>query len=283
MRTLITRSASGALFVVLIIGSITWNFYSFALLFYLILLLAHFEFFRLLEENDIEPLKIPGYFLSTLFYSLAVFLPDMKLTNHFFLLLLILLVISSILISGLYRKEKYPFREIFGTLFPVFYITVPFMLFILSANTCDYIPSMNRFNCTYDSFAPIGFFIILWTNDSIAYLAGSYFGRHKLFPSVSPNKSWEGVIAGFTSGMIAAYCVSYYYEGLTLWSWIGVSVIIGIFAPLGDLIESKIKRSARSKNSGNIMPGHGGVLDRFDGFLLAAPVYWGYLTILKNL
>lgn len=125
----------------------------------------------------------------------------------------------------------------------------------------------------------IGFFIILWCNDVFAYLVGSAIGKTKLAVNISPKKTWEGTIGGIVLSMVSAFLISKYFFSLDVVNWLVLGLLISIFATLGDLLESKFKRQAGIKDSGNILPGHGGVLDRFDGMILAAPVVYIYLSI----
>ncbi|MBL4657483.1 MAG: phosphatidate cytidylyltransferase, partial [Flavobacteriales bacterium] len=122
---------------------------------------------------------------------------------------------------------------------------------------------------------------ILWTNDSFAYVFGSLFGKRKLFESVSPKKTWEGTIAGGVFAIGLAYFIVHFFPELHRRDWVIVAIIIVIFGNLGDLIQSKFKRSVSVKDSGNILPGHGGILDRFDGVYLAAPFVFAYIQYLK--
>ena len=125
----------------------------------------------------------------------------------------------------------------------------------------------------------LGFFIILWSNDVFAYLVGSTIGKTKLAERISPKKTWEGTIGGIILSMLAAYVLSNYFFSLDLENWLVLGFLISIFATLGDLLESWFKRQAGVKDSGKLMPGHGGILDRFDGMILAAPMVYIYLSI----
>jgi phosphatidate cytidylyltransferase len=127
----------------------------------------------------------------------------------------------------------------------------------------------------------MGFFFILWANDSFAYLTGVSIGKHRLFERISPKKSWEGSIGGFVSGLLTAWVISIFFKEFDLINWIVIAAIIMIFGTFGDLVESLFKRSLKVKDSGNILPGHGGLLDRFDAVFLAAPAVFVYLILIK--
>jgi phosphatidate cytidylyltransferase len=135
----------------------------------------------------------------------------------------------------------------------------------------------------HQSFNPkiiIGIFVLLWVNDTFAYLIGKNFGKHKLFEKVSPKKTIEGFVGGFIFTIIASFIISYFFDFLSPFEWFIIALIVGIFGNLGDLIESKFKRIAGVKDSGKIMPGHGGLLDRLDSFIFVVPYTFIYLKIL---
>ena len=129
----------------------------------------------------------------------------------------------------------------------------------------------------FAKFLIMGIFILIWVNDSFAYLVGKTIGKNKLFPSVSPKKTWEGTIGGLVFALVAAYFMSKYETNISLMQWFILAIVIVVTGSLGDLIESKFKRAAGVKDSGAILPGHGGMLDRLDSLIFAAP--FAYLTI----
>jgi phosphatidate cytidylyltransferase len=127
----------------------------------------------------------------------------------------------------------------------------------------------------------VGMFVLIWINDSFAYLIGSNFGRQKLFESVSPKKTVEGFLGGVFFSAIGSYFIFKYTNNLGFSNWLIISVIISVFGTIGDLIESKYKRQANVKDSGNLMPGHGGLLDRLDSAIFVAPFIYLFLKILN--
>ena len=139
---------------------------------------------------------------------------------------------------------------------------------------------------TIDMLLPLSIFIFLWTNDTGAYCSGSLFGKHKLFPRISPAKSWEGSIGGGILVVIVAALIGYSTTNesgvnmLTIPQWIGLGIVVAVFGTWGDLVESLFKRTLGVKDSGNILPGHGGMLDRFDSSLMAIPAAVVYLYAL---
>lgn len=176
-----------------------------------------------------------------------------------------------IIVAELYRKYKNPFHNIAYTLFGVLFAAVPFCFFY----------AMAFIDGTYSTHYPLGFLILLWSSDTGAYLFGIKLGKHKLFERHSPKKTWEGFIGGMLTSMLAAFILSNCFNELPLVHWLGMSAIIASAGTLGDLSESMLKRSLSAKDSGSILPGHGGLLDRFDGLLLAAPLVFVYLKFLS--
>jgi len=135
---------------------------------------------------------------------------------------------------------------------------------------------------SFNFHVPLAFLIMLWSNDTGAYLSGYFFGRTKLFERHSPKKTWEGFVGGVLIAALAGYILSNFYHELSWDKWVIMAVLIGCFGTLGDLVESMFKRSINIKDSGGILPGHGGLLDRFDGLLLSAPIVYAYLYLITN-
>lgn len=123
-------------------------------------------------------------------------------------------------------------------------------------------------------------FVLIWSSDTFAYLTGKFFGKHKMAPKISPKKTWEGFAGGVVLTLVLAFFVEKYFPELR-GNWMIVGLLVSIFAPLGDLVESQLKRSFAVKDSGNIIPGHGGVLDRLDSFIICAPVVYLYFILEK--
>ena len=128
---------------------------------------------------------------------------------------------------------------------------------------------------------PLSVFIFLWASDSGAYLVGSLIGKHRLFERISPKKSWEGSIGGGVLALVAAWALWYFFPIMSLWQWIGMALVVVVFGTWGDLVESLLKRQLGIKDSGHILPGHGGILDRFDSSMLAVPAVVIYLYTLS--
>ena len=181
-----------------------------------------------------------------------------------------------------FRKHKNPFFNISYTLAGVIYIALPFTMLNYLVVDIQELPAYN-----FNPWVLAGIIMTLWANDSWAYIWGSLFGKHKLFPSISPGKTWEGFIGGLISAWLWAYLMFWlidtidYFENKNIeWiDWIVISTILSVIGTLGDLVESKLKRSLNIKDSGNFLPGHGGILDRFDALIMSIPFVLVYLYI----
>lgn len=268
MKNFFARTITAFVFVFIIIGSICWNQFIFAAVFQLITLLGVWEFYKLVETNEIKPQKLTGLIISSLMF-LSFCFASMQLINIKFLLAIIALVFI-IFIVEIFRKKIKPFHNIAFTILGIIYVALPFSLLNFFFN-----PTLSD-----NTFLPeilLGFLFILWLNDTSAYLFGMLFGKHLLFPRLSPKKTWEGFISGITISLISAYVISLFYIELSLLQWILIALIIIVFSILGDLSESMLKRSLNHKDSGNLLPGHGGILDRFDGLFITVPFVLLYL------
>jgi phosphatidate cytidylyltransferase len=164
-------------------------------------------------------------------------------------------------------------RRLFHTSFALLYIGVPMIL----------LPMVGYYHGEEQPWVLASVFVLIWCNDSFAYLLGSAIGKHKIFPRISPNKTWEGFLGGVVSTVLAAVIFHHYLPIMPFWGWLGLALVVLIFGTLGDLFESAIKRSYNIKDSGKFMPGHGGILDRIDSLLFALPMAYFYLSIIENL
>ena len=192
-----------------------------------------------------------------------------------------LVSIIYLMVAELYLKAKDPVNNWAYTMMSKLYIALPFSLLNVLAFRS------NGYDIQYTYLMPLSVFVFLWINDAGAYICGSLLGRHKLFPRVSPGKSWEGSIGGGLLVVVAAVLIWYFTEQydvndlrLTAYEWAGLGIVVVVFGTWGDLIESLFKRTLGIKDSGNILPGHGGMLDRFDSTLMAVPASVVYLYTL---
>ena len=276
MTNLAQRAITGSVIVAVILGCIYYGKASFIGLFMVVTALGLWEFYTMAERGGLTPQKRFGTIAGTGFFLISSMyiqhmLPQMDL-------LMIMPVLFVILVAELYRKAENPLINISITLSGIFYLSIPMVLL----NYLAYPPAYGGgHNMEYNPNILLGFFFILWTNDSCAYAVGKTFGKTKLFESVSPKKTWEGSLGGAFFSLLLAYFMVHAFPELHRFNWMVVAGLIVLFGNLGDLIQSKFKRSVNVKDSGTILPGHGGILDRFDGVHLAAPFVFAYIQYLK--
>jgi phosphatidate cytidylyltransferase len=267
------RTLTSIVFVLVLGGSIlVCPLLCFALM-AVIITFGVLEFYRLIGFAQIKANKILGVICSLVVLAVTglVAIGNVSAVVYWAAVPLV----SAIFVAELYRKQPLPFHNIAFTCLGIFYIAVPFSLLTLSGFPV-------HTSQGYEPTILLGFFFLLWTNDSGAYLTGMTMGRHPMFPRISPKKSWEGFVGGFILTMVVAAVISRYFTALQVTDWIAIAFIISIFGVWGDLIESMLKRSLEVKDSGNILPGHGGILDRFDSVIFSAPLVFVYLQ-LKNI
>lgn len=259
LNNFLTRAIFGALYVIVLLSGVLINSTIFSFVFAAITVLALYEYYTLIEgSTDVEiskPLSIGGgllLFLSSVLFSSSGF------TYGF---MGFLIYILALFVSELYLKRANPIQSIAYSLFGVVYIAVPLSL------------------ATRLVFSGLGFhyeyllalFVFIWLNDSFAYLTGMLLGKHRLFERISPKKSWEGFFGGLFFSVLSSFAFHHFFPETSLPIWIALSVVVVVAGTLGDLFESLIKRTLGVKDSGNMIPGHGGILDRFDSTLFAIP------------
>jgi phosphatidate cytidylyltransferase len=272
---LLTRAISGFFFVSIVIGSLLMGYYPSLVLFSIIAFIGTLEFYKLAKKSTELSYTYLGATLSGLFVFLSGYFFDHP---HSFWVFSIWMVIAiAFVIRLLSQPSSTSITDISITLSGAFYLAIP----LVSLLVLGFFPS---FNVTHFNWQlPLSIFILTWTNDTGAYLFGRAFGKNKLFERISPNKTWEGSIGGGIFTLIGAMVIQYFWGHFSVPVWIGAALLISIFANLGDLMESAFKRNAGVKDSGKIMPGHGGILDRFDAILLTAPVILAYLLSISNI
>lgn len=253
---------------VVIISAICWNDWAYFGIFFIICLFSILEFYKNVGLDGMLPLKTYGSFIALSIYALTFFVEKGLLQSHFYFF--IFPIAATAFFIKLYKKDvKKPFTNIAFTFLGVWYVAIPFALLNVIA--------FSKGHFSYQLI--IGCLLLHWASDTGAYFAGVRFGKTKLFERVSPKKSWEGSIGGTLTALIMAYAVSIYFDDLLLWQWMVLSGIIIIAGTYGDLVESMFKRSIEVKDSGTIIAGHGGFLDRFDGLLLSTPFIVAFLKI----
>ena len=280
LKNLIVRAITGVFFVTAMVLGILHP-HALIVLFALITGLSIWEYTGLV--NNIKGVKV-NRFISTIigvYFFLAV--AGLRLTpvEGFVVFVPYILSILYLLISELYLKNENPINSWAYTMLGQMYIAMPFSMINVLA-----FQQIEPGQVTFDYLLPLSIFIFLWTNDTGAYLCGSLLGKHKLFPRISPKKSWEGSIGGGILVLIVAGVIGYFANigatphMLSIPGWVGLGLVVVFFGTWGDLVESLLKRTLGIKDSGNILPGHGGMLDRFDSSLLAIPAAVMYLYTL---
>ncbi len=289
MKNFITRTITGILFVAIMVTGICLRGDAMILLFALITGLTLWEFTGLVNEHVAD--TTVNRFITTaagvyLFLAFAGYCTGIVPPSAFIPYLLTLIYLF---ISELYLKQKNPIQDWAYTMLSQLYIALPFSMINVLSFQADPLSGQ----IAYHWLLPMSVFIFLWANDTGAYCAGSLFGRHKLFPRVSPGKTWEGSIGGAVIVLIIAAVISHFAGSdaslstlnaqLSTLKWLGLGLVVVFFGTWGDLVESLFKRTLGIKDSGNILPGHGGMLDRFDSSLMAIPAAVIYLYTLQFL
>lgn len=280
LSNLIVRSITGVFFVTAVVVCFL-NKFAMEFLFALVTGLSLWEYTGLVNEK--ENVQV-NRFISTVagvyfFFAVGGFCSGAVETGAVFIPYL--LTIVYLFISELYTGNDNAIEDWAHTMLGQMYIALPFS----TINVLAFNGAANG-QAEYDYIVPLCVFIFLWTNDTGAYCSGSLFGKHKLFPRISPGKTWEGSIGGALLVLVAAAVVYHFFPhiesklGLSLIQWMGLGLIIVVFGTWGDLVESLFKRTLGIKDSGNILPGHGGMLDRFDSSLMAMPAAVVYLYTL---
>ncbi len=269
MKEIQKRSISGLLFAIVLLGSIMLGPWSFALLFGIFSIFILKEFYHLSKTGGSSPqrnvgIAVGGTIFLLTFLSAKGFIA-VNLTGIFLAILFIVPAIE------LFRAKKNALENIAVTLFGILYVSIPFTLFHFYVfpeyPSCDY----------YDPKLLLILFVLIWAYDSGAYLFGITFGKHKLFERISPKKSWEGFFGGWFLAILFAFGLQKLFPDLQLLLLILMACAVTVAGTIGDLVESMIKRNLGLKDSGKFMPGHGGLLDRFDSILFASPFV--YLVI----
>ena len=270
MNNLVTRTLSGFFFVVLILGSLLLHQLAFLGVFAVIAGWSVHEFHKLTNhQQDVTVNSWIGVIGAVIMFS-SSFLYASGIIRYPIFSVYGLYVVF-VLISELFLKKPNPFHNWAYFILGQIFIALPFSLLPFVAFIDHSI---------YKPLILIAVFVTIWVNDSFAYLFGITLGKHRLFERVSPKKSWEGFFGGALAALVSGYVFSRFIPEISLIQWFIFSEIVVIFGTFGDLIESLMKRTVQVKDSGNAIPGHGGLLDRFDSMLLAAPVIFIYLSFL---
>ena len=276
MKNFIQRAITGVIFVAVLIGCIIGGPLSFGILFCLISALATVEFCQLMnQQEDVQvnrnicTLGSIALFLCFFFYGMnpaetGIFIPYLAILIYLF-------------ISELYLKKKNPINNWAYAMFSQLYVALPFALL----NVLAFQTNGTTSDSQYLFILPLSIFIFNWVNDTGAYCTGMLLGKHPLFKRISPKKSWEGSIGGCVFSIAAAFALAHFFPIMSTAKWVGMGIIVVIFGTWGDLTESLMKRQLGIKDSGNILPGHGGMLDRFDSAIMAIPAAVVYLYLIS--
>ena len=251
-----------------IIGGVVYSEWTYFAVFFFIALMTLWEFYGLAGLDGMVVQRTFGTICGMIIFTLSFLIEHKDISYRYYFLIFPL--VSCVYMIKLYKKfERKPFTNIAYTFLGIFYVAMPYALLNIAAFESG----------TYNFEIIFGCLFILWASDTGAYIAGTLFGRRKLFERISPKKSWEGAVGGAVLAFAFAFMMQMYFTVLAPWQWYCVAAIIIVGGIYGALIESLLKRSIEIKDSGSMLPGHGGFLDRFDGLLISAPFIVAFLEI----
>jgi phosphatidate cytidylyltransferase len=274
-----SRTITGLSMVFLLLAAMIFNYWLLAGLLLLITIFGLWEFYSIFTTDTISPQKIYGTLAGALLYISVAVLFRINLNGDISRLTVPIIVALPLFflsfVLEIYRKQPQPLINVALTITGIIYVAVPLSLLNL----------INGEDAVRFWRLPViltGFFILTWFYDTGAYLYGKQFGKHKFFERISPKKTWEGTIAGAVVALITSVGFYFLSPGIPLSDWLAIAFLIILFGTFGDLTESLFKRSMSIKDSGSILPGHGGILDRFDSMFISVPFVFLYL-VLRNL
>ncbi len=278
MGSLYRRTLTAVWIVIFILGGFWLHPVSFFITGLLLLAGAQYEYYLMLRNSGVHVQMVNGTITGAVLYIASTLIAAGFVPFKY--LAIIIVPVFFIMVSELYRRKERPFDSLAHTLFALLYVGVPFSLIPLAAFGRTGLGSLIRQETVI--FSPgiiIGFLLLQWANDTGAYLTGMAIGKHRLMERISPKKSWEGFFGGMITSVLAGWLLSGWLGVVDTRGWIIISLIISVAGTYGDLVESMLKRSMGVKDSGTIMPGHGGFLDRFDSALLSFPLVYLFLTL----
>jgi phosphatidate cytidylyltransferase len=263
MRHLLRRSLSGIIYVLIFISAILLSKESYIVLVTICGFLCIWEFTKMISLKN---------YAAYIFYAFVLFLMIQRQNSYATLLVLAVTLFSSLfLVYQLFAKKQITFSNDRSKLG----VTIRYVIFSMC-----FLVLLPFHKNSFHPYLMISILSIIWINDSFAFLVGKNFGSRKLFPSVSPRKTVEGFLGGLTFSLLAAFLISKLNFDFSVLDWLIIGLIVSVVGTIGDLVESKFKRQAKIKDSGTIMPGHGGILDRLDSLLFAAPFVYLYINFI---
>ena len=280
MKNLAVRTLSGAVLAAVLFGATLLSPWGYVALLGAVTVVGVLEFYKLSQCCGYAPQKVMGValsvvlfgFVAAIFSSIVIARSEIAESLILAAMLYALVAVPTVFVCELFRAEEHPIANVAVTLAGVLYVALPTTLMLA-------VPQLLSQSHEWNPWYAICYILIIWANDSFAYLAGVGFGRHRMCERISPKKSWEG----FVGGVVAAAGFSALFGHLLggeLLVWAGLGVVVAVTGVAGDFVESLFKRSAGVKDSGAIMPGHGGVLDRFDALFISAPYALLYLILM---
>ncbi len=274
MKNLTVRTLSGAILAAVMLGAIVWSQWSFGLLLAALTVGGMLEFYALARRRNLAPQTFVGVAAGLTLFALnfAFVCDDIEILGGARSLFggglaFLLLLVPAMFFCELWRRRENPQANISVTLAGIFYVALPFSLLC-------YFPILA--SDTWEPRVMLGYLFIVWANDVCAYLVGMTIGSHRLCERLSPKKSWEGFFGGLAGAVLMGVSIARWL-GAAPEAWAGLALVAALTAVLGDLVESMFKRASEVKDSGALIPGHGGVLDRFDAMLLSAPFVFVYM------
>ncbi len=279
LKSLGTRALSSVFFVIILVSCIWYSYLSLLCLFFMVSLIALHEYYRLAKKLNASPYQIMGHIFAVLLFlyfsaeNLQMYVSMDAATIKNLAAGFLILCPSFILVKALFSTSPTNLLNAQHTLLGILYAAFPLSLLVsLPVSIHD-----GAFD--YNYFKVLGIVLLIWSNDTLAYLGGSIFGKNKMYERISPGKTWEGTIIGSFGTIGIGFLLNFnntYDEELV---WPSIALLVAVFGTIGDLVESMLKRNAGVKDSGQIMPGHGGALDRFDSLIFVTPFIYAFLKI----
>jgi len=286
-KTLTTRTITAVFFSAILLFCIVFNFVTFSVLFLTVSIWGLHEFYKLSEKLGSKPYRLVGYLAGFCAFTYSV-ISNSNLAVFIsleYIVACILVFVFFVFIIGLFDDSKTTILNVTFTLTGLIYTVIPFMVLVqIACMDKSYTSTAQNFRdiiAPYNSHYMLGIILLIWSSDVFAYLVGSLIGKNKLYERISPGKTWEGSIGAAILTVGCSLIIARVFPELATKHWIVISIIVSVFGTIGDLVESMFKRQAGVKDSGSIMPGHGGILDRFDSLLFVSPFIYAYLLFIK--